>query len=42
MKRGVYWISTGHYVRKFFLEDNYYIAPAVDRDKDQYFLFMGA
>ena len=27
-EKGIYWISTGHYVRKLFLEDNYYIAPA--------------
>ena len=40
-EKGIYWISTGHYVRKFFLEDNYYIAPAVDRDKDQTFFLWG-
>ena len=40
-EKGIYWISTGHYVRKLFLEDNYYIAPAVDRDKDQTFFLWG-
>lgn len=38
---GVYWISTGHYVRKVFQDGHYYIAPAVDSDKDQTFFLWG-
>ncbi len=41
MKRGIYWISTGHYVRKVLSGGKYYIAPAADRDKDQTFLPVG-
>ena len=40
-EKGIYWISTGHYVRKLLLEDTYYIAPAADRDKDQTFFLWG-
>lgn len=40
-ERGIYWISTGHYVRKVLVEGKYYIAPAVDRDKDQTFFLWG-
>ena len=40
-EKGIYWISTGHYVRKLLLEDTYYIAPAADRDKDQTFFVWG-
>ncbi len=40
-EKGIYRISTGHYVRKVFSEDRYYIAPAADRDKDQTFFLWG-
>lgn len=40
-EKGIYWISTGHYVRKVLSEDKYYIAPATDRDKDQTFFLWG-
>lgn len=40
-EKGIYWISTGHYVRKVLSEDKYYIAPAADRDKDQTFFLWG-
>lgn len=38
---GIYWISTGHYVRKVFRDGYYFIAPAADRDKDQTFFLWG-
>ena len=38
---GIYWISTGHYVRKVFQDGYYFIAPAADRDKDQTFFLWG-
>ena len=38
---GVYWISTGHYVRKVLSGGKYYIAPAADKDKDQTFFLWG-
>ena len=37
----IYWIATGHYVRKAQLENHYYIAPAIDEDKDQSFFLWG-
>ena len=40
-EKGIYWISTGHYVRKVLSDDKYYIAPAADRDKDQTFFLWG-
>lgn len=40
-ERGIYWISTGHYVRKVESGGKYYIAPAADRDKDQTFFLWG-
>lgn len=40
-ERGIYWISTGHYVRKVFRNNRYFIAPAADRDKDQAFFLWG-
>ncbi len=40
-ERGIYWISTGHYVCKALSGDKYYIAPAADRDKDQSFFLWG-
>ena len=40
-EKGIYWISTGHYVRKVLSAGKYYIAPAVDRDKDQTFFLWG-
>lgn len=39
--KGIYWISTGHYVRKIQSRGKYYIAPAADRDKDQTFFLWG-
>mgnify|MGYP002564365892 CR=1 FL=1 len=38
---GIYWISTGHYVRKVFRDGYYFIAPAAYRDKDQTFFLWG-
>ena len=38
---GIYWVSTGHYVCKVFLDGSYFIAPAADRDKDQTFFLWG-
>ena len=38
---GIYWIATGHYVRKVFRDGHYFIAPAADRDKDQAFFLWG-
>ncbi|WP_308760713.1 tRNA 2-thiouridine(34) synthase MnmA [uncultured Bacteroides sp.] len=40
-EKGIYWISTGHYVRKVLSEGKYYIAPAADKDKDQTFFLWG-
>lgn len=40
-EKGIFWISTGHYVRKVFSGGNYFIAPAADRDKDQTFFLWG-
>ena len=40
-EKGIYWISTGHYVRKVLSEGKYYIAPAADKDKDQAFFLWG-
>ncbi len=40
-EKGIYWIATGHYVRKVLSRGKYYIAPAVDRDKDQTFFLWG-
>lgn len=40
-ERGIYHISTGHYVRKASLDGNYYIRQAVDPDKDQSFFLWG-
>ncbi|MBQ8224918.1 MAG: tRNA 2-thiouridine(34) synthase MnmA [Bacteroides sp.] len=38
---GIFYISTGHYVRKVRVGDSYFIAPAVDTDKDQSFFLWG-
>lgn len=40
-EKGIFWIATGHYVRKVRVDDKYYIAPAADRDKDQTFFLWG-
>lgn len=40
-EKGIYWISTGHYVRKAIFEEKYYIIPAADQDKDQTFFLWG-
>lgn len=40
-EKGIYWISTGHYVRRVLSEEKYYIAPAADKDKDQTFFLWG-
>lgn len=40
-EKGIYWISTGHYVRKILSGAKYYIAPAADKDKDQTFFLWG-
>lgn len=38
---GVFYIATGHYVRKVLSEGKYYITSAVDSDKDQSFFLWG-
>ncbi len=38
---GIFYIATGHYVRKVKLGDIYYITPALDSDKDQSFFLWG-
>lgn len=40
-EKGIYWISTGHYVRKVLEDGKYFIAPATDKDKDQTFFLWG-
>lgn len=40
-EKDIYWISTGHYVRRVLSEEKYYIAPAADKDKDQTFFLWG-
>ena len=37
----IFHIATGHYVRKTYVEGNYYIIPGVDPDKDQSFFLWG-
>lgn len=38
---GIFYISTGHYVRKVVEGDTYYITHAADSDKDQTFFLWG-
>lgn len=38
---GIFYISTGHYVRKVCRDGIYYLAPAEDSDKDQSFFLWG-
>lgn len=38
---GVFYISTGHYVRRAQRGDTFYITPGVDTDKDQSFFLWG-
>lgn len=38
---GIFYIATGHYVRKVKQEDTYYITYAADSDKDQSFFLWG-
>lgn len=38
---GIFYIATGHYVRKVKIEDTYYITAAADSDKDQTFFLWG-
>ena len=38
---GIFWIATGHYVRKVERDGRFFIAPAADRDKDQSFFLWG-
>lgn len=38
---GIFYIATGHYVRKVKQEDTYYITYAADSDKDQTFFLWG-
>lgn len=38
---GIFYIATGHYVRKIQIEDTYYITYAADADKDQTFFLWG-
>lgn len=38
---GIFYIATGHYVRKVLLDGKYYITSAADSDKDQSFFLWG-
>lgn len=38
---GIFYIATGHYVRKIRIDDTYYITSAADLDKDQTFFLWG-
>lgn len=38
---GLFYIATGHYVRKVKVDDTYYITYAADSDKDQTFFLWG-
>ena len=38
---GIFYISTGHYVRKIAIDGKYYITLAADSDKDQSFFLWG-
>lgn len=38
---GIFYIATGHYVRKVKVDDTYYITYATDSDKDQTFFLWG-
>lgn len=38
---GIFYIATGHYVRKVKVDDTYYITYAADPDKDQTFFLWG-
>lgn len=38
---GIFYIATGHYVRKVKVDDTYYITYAADSDKDQTFFLWG-
>lgn len=38
---GIFYIATGHYVRKIKIDDTYYITAAADSDKDQTFFLWG-
>ncbi|MFT0232205.1 tRNA 2-thiouridine(34) synthase MnmA [Bacteroides faecis] len=40
-KMGIFYIATGHYVRKVKVDDTYYITYAADSDKDQTFFLWG-
>lgn len=40
-ERGIHHIATGHYVQKVNRDGHFYIAPAVDEDKDQSFFLWG-
>ena len=40
-EKGIFYISTGHYVRKVCRDNLYYLAPAKDADKDQSFFLWG-
>ncbi len=40
-EKGIFYIATGHYVRKTGFDGKYYIAPAADKDKDQSFFLWG-
>lgn len=40
-EKGIFYIATGHYVRKVCKEGIYYLSPAKDKDKDQSFFLWG-
>lgn len=40
-KEGIDYIATGHYIRKEYVQGNYYIVPGIDPDKDQSFFMWG-
>ncbi len=40
-EKGIFYISTGHYIRKTLRKGKYYMAPAEDTNKDQTFFLWG-
>ncbi|WP_455591323.1 tRNA 2-thiouridine(34) synthase MnmA [Bacteroides sp.] len=40
-EKGIFYLATGHYVRKVLLDGKYYITSAADADKDQSFFLWG-
>lgn len=40
-ERGIYYIATGHYIRKSLRDETYFVTPGADPDKDQSFFLWG-